>query len=435
MFDLLKKIFVLQFLFIITLTTLTCKKSPVEPNNFERFTLTFEDASCTEAWFNLKLNNLAKPVMVKVYKDNFLYRSFNIHSTNDTVFYIENLLPKKNYEVFVEVQPANDKVYRSNKLRFTTMDTTSHEFTWQVWEFGDIGSSDLYDVAIIDENNIWAVGEIHIADTSINGYTTYNAVHWDGTKWELLRIPYYYNGQNFYSVIRAIYAFNKNDIWFGIASLIRWNGIEYKSIDTSPFFPALINKMWGSSSEDFYIVGNNGNIAHWDGRRWTKIESGTELDIFSIKGFVEKDKQGFEIICVATSTNETKIFKLRDKKVYLVSSKGLPWGIIDIWFKPLRRYFVVGNGIYYKDYSWDKWEMKRYLTNYFSYSIEGNNLNDVFIVGSFGDFLHFNGYDWYRKIFFEVDEFNRVSVKNNTIVLAGYKGKKAVLVLLKRTKK
>ncbi len=32
MFDLLKKIFVLQFLFIVTLTTLTCKKSPTEPN-------------------------------------------------------------------------------------------------------------------------------------------------------------------------------------------------------------------------------------------------------------------------------------------------------------------------------------------------------------------------------------------------------------------
>ena len=38
----------------------------------------------------------------------------------------------------------------------------------------------LYDVAIIDENNIWAVGEIWIADTSSLGYTKYNAVHWDG---------------------------------------------------------------------------------------------------------------------------------------------------------------------------------------------------------------------------------------------------------------
>ena len=73
----------------------------------------------------------------------------------------------------------------------------------------------LYDVAIINENNIWAVGEIMIADTSQNGYTTYNAVHWDGSEWELKRIPYYYNGQTFYhGHYKAIFAFNENDIWF-----------------------------------------------------------------------------------------------------------------------------------------------------------------------------------------------------------------------------
>ena len=55
---------------------------------------------------------------------------------------------------------------KSNELTVTTMDTTSHNFTWQSWTFGDIGSSVLYDVAIINENNIWAVGEINIADTS-----------------------------------------------------------------------------------------------------------------------------------------------------------------------------------------------------------------------------------------------------------------------------
>jgi hypothetical protein len=60
------------------------------------------------------------------------------------------------------------------------MDTTSHNFTFESWTFGTIGSSVLYDVAIINppaggeagETQIWAVGEIMIADTSQNGYTT-----------------------------------------------------------------------------------------------------------------------------------------------------------------------------------------------------------------------------------------------------------------------
>jgi len=60
------------------------------------------------------------------------------------------------------------------------MDTTSDNFTFQTWTFGDIGSSALNDCAIISEDNIWCVGEIKIADSTENGYTTYNAVHWNG---------------------------------------------------------------------------------------------------------------------------------------------------------------------------------------------------------------------------------------------------------------
>jgi len=45
------------------------------------------------------------------------------------------------------------------------MDTTSHNFTWQTWTFGEHSSSRLYDVAIINENNIWAVGEIYMKDS------------------------------------------------------------------------------------------------------------------------------------------------------------------------------------------------------------------------------------------------------------------------------
>ncbi len=47
----------------------------------------------------------------------------------------------------------------------TTMDTTSHNFTRQSFTFGQHSSSVLYDVAIIDENNIWAVGDIYMNDS------------------------------------------------------------------------------------------------------------------------------------------------------------------------------------------------------------------------------------------------------------------------------
>ena len=69
-------------------------------------------------------------------------------------------------------------------------DTTSHSFTWQTFEFGDDGASpsSLKDVAIINDSDIWAVGSIYLNDsTGQPDYTAYNAVHWDGNKWELKR--------------------------------------------------------------------------------------------------------------------------------------------------------------------------------------------------------------------------------------------------------
>ena len=59
------------------------------------------------------------------------------------------------------------------------MDTTSHNFTWVIDTLGDYGSY-LNDVAIIDENNIWVVGNIETDSGE------YNAAHWDGIDWDFL---------------------------------------------------------------------------------------------------------------------------------------------------------------------------------------------------------------------------------------------------------
>jgi hypothetical protein len=69
-------------------------------------------------------------------------------------------------------------------------DTTIHEFSWQTWTFGELGSSHFRDVAIVDENNIWAVGEITVydPDSSFNGPDgKLQRCRWDGEKWNLMR--------------------------------------------------------------------------------------------------------------------------------------------------------------------------------------------------------------------------------------------------------
>ena len=159
------------------------------------------------------------------------------------------------------------------------MDTTSHNYTFETFTFGDISNSVLFDVAIINENNIWAVGEINIADTSINGYTTYNAVHWDGSQWELKKILY----QGSFWIIRTIFAFSGNDIWF--SAFVRYDGQNFIELPIPPILMGwTMNKIWGSNSNDLYVVGDNGNIAHYQNWQWSKITSGTDVGLLDVWG-------------------------------------------------------------------------------------------------------------------------------------------------------
>ncbi len=61
------------------------------------------------------------------------------------------------------------------------LDSTSHSFYWTIDSLGIYGSY-LNDVAIVNENDIWVVGNIETDSTS------YNAAHFDGNEWELILI-------------------------------------------------------------------------------------------------------------------------------------------------------------------------------------------------------------------------------------------------------
>ncbi|MEP0862715.1 MAG: glucosyl transferase, partial [Ignavibacterium sp.] len=281
------------------LFTAGCKQT-TEPKLDAELTLELEDVSCTEAWIKLTTNNIQLPATINLLKNNSISQVY-VLSTQDSLLYIDSLLPNQTYKFKVVLNATNNPQPTTNELTVTTMDTTSHNFTWQTFTFGEpgAGSSTLYDVAIIDENNIWAVGEIYLLDSLGNpDPNAYNAVHWNGQQWELKRIPIYLpSGYPFYPVIKSVFAFNSNDIWFEAG--IHWDGNSFKQIPFNIQWSGNVNKLWGSSSEDLFAVGNNGNIAHWDGRKWTKIESGTDLRINDIWGDYNEKTGKTEILAIA----------------------------------------------------------------------------------------------------------------------------------------
>ena len=90
--------------------------------------------------------------------------------------------------------------------------------------------------------------------------------------------------------------------------------------------------------------------------------------------------------------------RIVDNSATAVSTTGLVVDVTSAWFVPERYYYAVGSGVYHKrllsDSAWVKYPYGT-VTFHGSSQVRGSNLNDVFVVGSFGEVVHFNGVNWY----------------------------------------
>ena len=425
---------------------------PPPPPDYRNITLTVEDISYTEAWINVKTDSISFPATITLLK-NTNEEKFVLFNS-DTTVYVDSLQPNVNY-TFQAVLTGD--TIKSDTVKAKTLEPTSHNFTWETWEFGTHSSSALYDVAIIDENNIWAVGEIYMNDSLGNPDSKlYNLIKWNGTEWKPERI-YFTNsqGQSFLAPMKSIFAFSVNDIWIGLDQLIHWDGSDYVEYELSDeVFQSWVNKIWGTSSEDLYVVGNAGNIAHYENGVWTKIESETTLDltdiygdsggnlyaagvnIAEIKGVVVKGDQSgnWNVMIEGDIIDESELF---DK---LFGSFGA------LWIDENNIIYTGGNLMYqYKDGGWDyvrslpenfiNGNPETYYRGYI-YEIDGNAANDWIIAGDRNTLKHFSGADW-LQIGEPYDAssgmfWRGLDMKGSTVVVVGDKGIKARIMLLKR---
>jgi len=447
----LNKIVFIFYLFTFVFILAACNTTEPPPGSKAAAELSVEDASSTEVWLNVKLQNVNLPAELKLFREDSVTQIINLGNT-DTLLYDTGLLPNKTYKYKVAVQQPqqNGTNIQSQTVTATTMDTTSHNFTWQTYTFGGAnGSSVLNDVAIINENDIWAVGEIHTKDTdqwnadSSKWIQPYNAVHWDGNSWELKRALFSYQGTLMFSEIRSILAFASNDIWFEAG--IHWNGVSFETKSFDIVFQSHVNSMWGTSSNDFYVVGNNGNIAHYNGSEWTKITSGTgvnltDLNINDIWGDYNEKKGEYEILAVGgyPNSNDRKILKIASSGVVELPTTGINWSLGGIWFKSNKYYYTAGDGIYYKHLLSDnKWDSSLdSITRYYTSAIRGVSSNDIMLVGSYGEVLHYNGITWksYKgnALPNEANLMRGISYIGNTVCIVGSDGSVGIIYLGKR---
>jgi hypothetical protein len=407
------------FLILILFSKCNITEPPI---NGKEITLKVEDVSCTEAWITLTTTNLQLPTTVILKQNNQPRSTINLIKA-DSLLYIDSLLPNTNYQYQVT---SDQQQASSNELTVTTMDTTSNDFAFTTYTFGgQAGSCTLYDVAIIDENDIWAVGEIYLLDSlGQPDPHAYNAVHWDGNKWEIKRLKYYGSCSAVeYPPLKAIWAFSNNDMVITNGGSIGWFNGNTVTLDcgVNPLLTGAINKIWGTDSHDLYVVGNNGSIAHYQNGQWSKIESGTTTNIKDIWGKVNPVTQNKIIYCAVSNvvtSGEYKILSIKENNTVDSISWNTGRRVESIWFEDNLKMFTAGGGVFINngDNNWiEQTELPLIHTN----RIRGLSKNDVFVGGDFGLLAHFNGVNW--RVYPETNVllFYSLDYKNNLLTAVG----------------
>lgn len=413
-------------------------KSPNEPggSSSKQGRLTVEDVSCTEAWLKVEAGDMTLPTDVTITKDGNLQFRFTL-SAKDTTVCDNSLLPGKNYTYQIEYSSG---IKESQSIR--TMDTTSHDFSWQVLRIGDYGTW-IRDVAIINDTLIYAVGEFY--KNLPNGqeeYPPYSLAKWDGHSWSLKRLYYKdkdYQGKEVIAPITVpiscILPFKYDDIWFSSGSVFHWNGQD-SLIELSISRLALIDsvengksldKIWGTSSDNIYAAGNNGTLAHFNGHKWEVIESGTNLTFYDIWGGLNSLSGKPEVLAVSSivATHSGYVIeKLDGLKAENISTEGIPYNITDVWFVPDKAYYIAAGFLYFKHRLNDPvWTEIAGLTDYSVTDVYGPDRNDILVTTSYGNILHFNGKSWktdYNEIKLSSVVYGAVKLKNNLAVAVGY---------------
>jgi len=393
---------------LLSCSLLTCRNDSTAPDT-SKLQLSNEDVAVTEAWVRLHIaSEVQREHHILSLRRNDSVIASIARPPLDTLFYLDGLQPKFTYKFQATLDSANRRTETSEPLYVTTMDTTSHDFSWRIDTLGDGANSSLRDVAIVNDSCVWVVGELHLRDSTGNFETTpYNAARWNGHRWIYERVYYVYQGQNFYSALYSIFAFGPNDIWIGSNQPEHWNGTQWEEFDVgADVFNGYINKIWGTSRSNMYIVGANGAVAHFDGSTWTRQESGTDVDLLDVWG----SPDGSVVWTCGYYHSRPGTYLLRNAgtgwKVaydgtsgeFTVRNDSLSGAYSSVFAPTKRRLYVAGAGVY-QTTSDTRGEAKRLpfdqsLFPGFPNRLRGNASNDIVDVGDYNCLAHFNGVSW-----------------------------------------
>ncbi len=323
---------------------------------------------------------------------------------------------------------VSSSCYHSSTAPDNPGDTTSHAIAWSVDTIG-YGYSYIHDVAIIDDNNIWAVGSFYLRDSLGNlDSNFYNVLRWDGSRWNPQRLYVNFQGSQFIRPGLAVFGFASDDVWLAADAPGRWDGSSLQNVNVGTGEWSEVVKMWGRSSSDFYTVGFSGKVFHFDGVSFQPVATGVQSRFTDVFGTTERvyissvnydnqiqpsgifslDSSGFHYLFPSPADN-SEFQSLQHSFGIWASPAGTLWAVGDHYvFKPQMSRSPVWGG------SGNGWLL----------CIRGLSDSDVWAAGVNGLVVHYNGASWMvypgTNVAAASVEYHALAVKGSIVVLGGW---------------
>lgn len=303
-------------------------------------------------------------------------------------------------------------------------DSAAHAFEWKQYNVpGEVSIT-----------GVWVFGP---NDIILNGGTLW---HFDGltfTKIDARNATH--NNAALSGVLSgaSIFAFTQTEFWI-VHSAVAYHTTDGQYFDD--YRAGSVNACWGSAPNDVFIVGNGGHIAHFDGTKFTDMNSGTIEDIRSIWGTSHNNiwacgttDPTYKTVITHYDGSNWKVDNLSNSTLANESSLASVWTADSTTHET-----VITAGAYvFRKTDNTPWRKDIYVPNKLPDStylpigeLTGNNANDLWSVGWLGWAGHWNGKTWMRyDNLYEPsnDQYTSraSSVKDNTICVVGSKNGKS----------
>ena len=233
-------------------------------------------------------------------------------------------------------------------------------------------------------NDVWGASSTDIFAVGGGEGVSY-ILHYDGSGWkEQFSTPggglsgvWGTSGTNVYAVGSRS----------GEGIVLRYDGKQWKEIHVAKGVSSLTD-VWALSNKSVFVVGSQGAILRYNGSQWIKLASGTTKTLLSVWG-----TSGNNV--VAGGWNGTLIrFDGSSWKQQGLSGPSTSFDTVhDVWGTSSTNVFAVGaKGVFQFDGS--MWKTISTTKNSSNYGVRGDGKSGIFVVGSAGKAMHYDGSTW-----------------------------------------